>query len=285
MSKVAIVTDSSTYIPKERMDPYIIRVAPLMVIWSGKELRDGVDIQPAEFYTRLKTSREMPTTSQPSPLAVKEVFDKLLAEGYDILGVFISSKFSGTFASAEQAQAMLPGANIEIIDSLTGSMGAGWPILAAAQAAARGASLAECKAIAQKALENVCILLMVDTLEYLHRGGRIGGAQRFLGDALSLKPILEVVDGVFVGLERVRTRQKALKRLVDLLENRIAGRTPVRLAVLHANAPDLAAQMLQEATQIVRPIDTIMADVSPAVGAHLGPGTVGFAFMAGIEYL
>ena len=283
MSKVALVTDSSTYLPKERMDPYIIRVVPLVVIWSGKELRDGVDIQPAEFYTRLQTAREMPTTSQPSPLAVKEVFDELLAEGYDILGIFISSKFSGTFASAEQALAMLSGANIEIIDSLIGSMGAGWPILAAAQAAAQDASLAECKAIALKALENVGILLMVDTLEYLHRGGRIGGAQRFLGDALSLKPILEVVDGVFVGLERVRTRQKALKRLADLLETRIAGRKPVRLAVLHANAPDLAALMLQEASQRVHPVDTIMADVSPAVGTHLGPGTVGFAFMAGIE--
>jgi DegV family protein with EDD domain len=265
------------------MDPYVIRVVPLVVILSGKELRDGVDIQPAEFYTRLQTARERLTTSQPSPLAVKEVFDELLAEGYDILGIFISSKFSGTFASAEQAQAMLPGANIEIIDSLIGSMGAGWPILAAAQAAAQGASLAECKAIAQEALKNVGILLMVDTLEYLHRGGRIGGAQRFLGDALSLKPILEVVNGVFVGLERVRTRQKALKRLVELLENRIEGRTPVRLAVLHANAPELASQLLQEAAQRVHPVDTIMADVSPAVGAHLGPGTVGYAFMAGIE--
>ena len=283
MPKVAVVTDSSTYLPKEVMDRYSIRAVPLMVIWSGQELRDGVDIQPDEFYTRLQTAKEIPTTSQPSPAAVKEVFDELLAKGNDILGIFISSKFSGTYASAEQALAMLPGTNIEIIDSLTGSMGAGWPILAAAQAAARGASLAECKAVTQKALQNVGILLMVDTLEYLHRGGRIGGAQRFLGDALRLKPILEVVDGVFVGLERVRTRQKALKRLAELLEARIAGRKPVRLAVLHANAPDLARQMLEDATARLHPIDTIMADVSPAVGTHLGPGTVGFAFMAGIE--
>lgn len=283
MPKVAVVTDSSTYLPKELVERYAIRVVPLMVIWPGEELRDGVDIQPEEFYTRLQASKEIPTTSQPSPAAVKEVFDDLLAQGADILGIFISSKFSGTYASAEQAQAMLPGTNIEIIDSLSGSMGAGWPILAAAQAAARGASLAECKAVAQKALQNVGILLMVDTLEYLHRGGRIGGAQRFLGDALSLKPILEVADGVFVGLERVRTRQKALKRLVQLVEARIAGRSPVHLAVLHANALDLAKQMLQEASAQLHPIETIIADVSPAVGAHLGPGTVGFAFMAGIE--
>lgn len=283
MSKVAIVTDSSTYLPKALQDKYAIRVAPLMVIWSGKELRDGVDIQPDEFYTRLQNSREMPTTSQPSPIAVKEVFEGLLAEGHDVLGIFISSKFSGTHASAEQAKAMLQDANIEIIDSLIGSMGAGWPILAAAQGAEQGASLAECKAIAERALKNVGILLMVDTLEYLHRGGRIGSAQRFLGEALSLKPILEVVDGVFVGLERVRTHQKALKRLVELLETRIAGRTPVRLAALHAHAPDLANQLLQEASSRVHPIETILADVSPAVGVHLGPGTVGFAFMAGIE--
>lgn len=283
MSKVALVTDSITYLPKPLIEKYAIHIVPVMIVWSGKALRDGIDIQPGEFYTRLQTTREMPGTSQPSSLVFKEVFDDLLAEGYDILGIFISSKLSGTYASAAQAQAMLPDANIEIIDSLTGSMGAGWPILTVAQAAAQGASLAECKALAERALKNVGILLVVDSLEYLHRGGRIGGAQRFLGDILSFKPILEVANGAFVGLERVRTRQKALIRLVDLLEERIAGRIPVRLAVLHANASELASQLLQEATQRVHPVDTLMTDVSPAVGVHLGPGTVGFAFMAGIE--
>lgn len=283
MSKVALVTDSATYLPKEFLDKYTIRVVPEMLIWSGQELRDGVDIQPKEFYTRLQTTREMPTTSQPSPAAVKEVFDELLAEGDDILGIFLSSKFSGTFASAEQAKAMLPNENIEIIDSLTGSMGAGWPIIATAQAAEKGAGLAECKAFAEKALDHVGILLMLDTLEYLHRGGRIGGAQRFLGNALNLKPILEVVEGSFIGLERVRTRQKALKRLVELLVERIGGRAPVHLAVLHANAPELVEQLHDEAAARVHPIETVLAEVSPAVGVHLGPGTVGFAFMAGIE--
>jgi DegV family protein with EDD domain len=225
----------------------------------------------------------MPGTSQPSPAAFKEVFDELLAEGHDILAILLSSKFSGTYASAKEAQAMLPGASIEIIDSLTGSMGLGWPLLTVAQAAEKGASLAECKALALKALKNVGILLTVDSLEYLHRGGRIGGAQRFLGEILSFKPILEVVEGAFVGLERVRTRQKALNRLAELVEARIAGRKPVRLAALHANAPVLADQMLQEARDRFHPVETLIADVSPAVGVHLGPGTVGFAFMVGIE--
>jgi len=283
MSKVAIVTDSSTYLPQEFLEKFPIRVVPVTLIWSGEVLRDGVDIQPQEFYTRLQTARELPTTSQPSPDAFKEEFEKLLANGYEILGIFLSSKLSGTFASAEQAQSMLPNKAIEIIDSLTGSMGAGWPILTAARAAIKGASLEECKAVAKKALKNIGILLVPDSLEYLQRGGRIGRAQRFFGDALHLKPILEVVEGGFIGLERVRTTQKALKRLLELLEARISGRSPIHLGVLHACAPDLAEQLLKEASARIKPSETLIADVSPAVGSHLGPGTVGFAFMAGIE--
>jgi DegV family protein with EDD domain len=283
MAKVALVTDSTTYLPQEYLEKYPIRMTPVLIIWSGQELRDGIDILPEEFYARLKTSKESPGTSQPSPQALKETFAALLADGYDILGVFISSKFSGTFAAARQAQSMLPGSNIEIVDSLTGSMGAGWPIISAAKAAIGGASLAECKTLVLKAIEHTGILLMVDTLDYLHRGGRIGGAQRFLGNLLSMKPILEVVEGSFVGLERVRTRQKALARLVELLEERIAGRKPVHLAALHASARETAEKLLRQAVARVNPIETLIADVSPGVGVHLGPGAAGFAFMAGFE--
>lgn len=283
MSKVVIVTDSSTYLPREFLEKFPIKVVPVSVIWSGEVLRDGIDILPQEFYTRLKSARELPTTSQPTPEAFKDEFENLLTKGYEILGVFLSSKLSGTFASAEQAMSRLPNKAIEIIDTLTGSMGAGWPILSAAKAAVRGASLEECKAIVKRALKNVGILLMPDTLEYLQRGGRIGRAQRFLGDVLHIKPILEVVEGSFIGLERVRTTPKALYRLVELLEVRIAGRSPIHLGVLHANAPDLAKQLLKEAAARLKLDETLVADVSPAVGSHLGPGTVGFAFMAGIE--
>ncbi|HEX6302854.1 MAG TPA: DegV family protein [Anaerolineales bacterium] len=282
MTKVALVTDSTTFLPKEYLDQYVIRVVPVMIIWNGEALQDGVDIQPEEFYTRLESAAHMPTTSQPSPADIKEVFEDLLSAGYDILGIFISRKLSGTFASAEQALSMMPGRNIEIIDSRTGSMGAGWPILAAARAAAEGASLAECRAIAENALDEIGILLLVESLEYLHRGGRIGTAQRFLGTALSLKPILEVVEGEFLGLERVRTHRKALYRLVELLIERIGDRSPVHLAVLHANAIELAEQLLEQAAAKVNPKETLIASVSPAVGAHLGPGTVGFAFMIGV---
>lgn len=283
MSKVALVTDSSTFIPQEYLDEYLIQMVPVSLIWSGKVLRDGVDIQPQDFYNRLKTASELPSTSQPSPEAFKEEFVRLLSKGYEVLGVFLSSTLSGTFASAVQAASNLPKHKIELIDSRTGSMGAGWPILMAARAAVKGASLEECKSIVKKALNHVGILLMPATLEYLHRGGRIGGAQRFIGDLLNLKPILEVVSGRFVGLERVRTTQKALHRLEELLEARINNRIPVRLGVLHASAPELAEQLLEQAKIRIKPIETLLADVSPAVGSHLGPGTVGFAFMAGYE--
>jgi DegV family protein with EDD domain len=283
MSKVALVTDSTAYIPKEYLEEYDIRVAHAVVIWEGEDMLDGVDIQPKEFYERLQISKEMPTSSQATTREFKEIFEELHSEDRDILCIVISSKFSGTWNSVKQAKEMLGGIRVEAIDSLTSSMGMGWPIIKAARAAARGASVEECKKIAEEALDNSGILLMVDTLKFLHRGGRIGGAQWFLGSALNLKPLLEVVNGTFEGLERVRTRGKALNRLVDLTVERIGGRKPVYLAAVHTNAHDVAAQLLEKASGILDPVESMVADVSPAVGVHMGPGAVGLAFLAGYE--
>jgi DegV family protein with EDD domain len=283
MSKVAFVIDSSTYLPADLAGDFPISVTPLMLIWSGEELRDGVDIEPREFYQRLSVAKEMPSTSQPSPAVVKEHYDRWLAEGYEVLSVFISSKFSGTVASGEQALASLPDKPIKLVDSLTASMGVGWAVLAAARAAAKGADLAECKATVERTLEHTGIVLMVDTLEFLHRGGRIGGAKRFLGSLLNLKPILEVLDGAFEGIEQVRTRKKAMDRLVELTIQRIGGREPVRLAVVHANVPDTAQDMLARLKAEIKPIETTISPVSPAVGVHLGPGALGIVFSAGVE--
>jgi DegV family protein with EDD domain len=283
MSKVKIVIDSTTYLPDELIEKYDMRVAPAVVIWKGEELLDGIDISPREFYTRLQTEDEMPTTSQATPAAFKEIYDGLLADGHDILGVIVSHKLSGMMNSAEQALAMLPDANIELIDTLSVSMGCGWPALAAARAASKGLSLKECRAITEKACENFGVLFTVDTLEFLHRGGRIGGAQRFIGTALNFKPILELQDGAIEALERVRTHKKALARLVDLVVERIGGRSPVYLAAMHANAPDVAKKLLEDAAAVIHPVETVIADLSPGVGTHVGPGTVALAFLAGME--
>lgn len=282
-NKVGIVTDSTAYIPDEMLKGLPVEITPVVVIWEGEELLDGVDIMPEEFYRRLKTAKEMPTTSQPSPAMMHQAYEKLLAKGMDVLGIFVTGKLSGTVSSAIQAKEMLPGANIEVVDSQLTSMGMGWPILKTAKAALEGASLARCKEIAQKACENAGVLFTVETLEFLHRGGRIGTASRFIGTALNVKPVLEFEDGSIEGREQVRTMKKAMKRLVEVLEQRVKDRPPLYLGVMHANVPELAEQLLEMGKERLNCIQTAISPVSPAIGAQGGPGTLGFAYMAGYE--
>ena len=284
MANVAIITDSTTYLPKDLSAGLDIHIVPTVVIWNGEELRDGVDIQPGAFYERLAKADTMPSTSQPSPAAFKDMYEKLIKDGHkDILGLFVSAKLSGTIASANQAKDMVSGATIEVMDGYSASMGTGWALLEAARAAKAGKSLQECAEIAKKAGEHSGLLLVVDTLEFLHRGGRIGGAQRFVGTALNLKPILEVQDGRLEPVERVRTKSKALARILELVEERIGGRTPLKLAVVHANAEADAQALLEQAVTRLKPEQTAISAVSPSVGTHTGPGTLGVAFMAGYK--
>jgi len=285
MTKVAVVTDSTAYIPPELSKDLLVRVVPLQVIWGEQTFRDNVDITPDDFYTRLKTAKVMPTTSQPSPGAFQVVYQELIEAGYDILSVHISGKLSGTLDSAAQARATFPGANIELVDSATTSLAMGFPVLAALRAAQQGASLQECKNLAEQGVKNSGILFAVNTLEFLRRGGRIGGAQAFLGTALNLKPILEIRGGRIEAVERVRTMNKALDRLMDLFEERIAGRTPVHIACVHAQAEAEACLLLERVAQRFGPavvMETLVAPVSPVLGTHTGPGCMGLAFMAGM---
>ncbi len=284
MSKVAIVTDSTSNIPAEFSRGLDIYSVPLQVIWGNETYRDGIDIQPVEFYQRLSTAKVMPSTSQPSPAAFKALYEDLLSKGYHILSVHISSKLSGTLDSAIQAKQMLPGAPIELIDSQFTSLGMGFPILFGAKAAAQGATLAETRSLVENACKHVGILFAVNTLEFLHRGGRIGGAAAFLGTALNLKPILEMRDGRIEAIERVRTMNKTLERLLDLLESRVGTRRPVNLGCVHANAYENAEVLLNQARSRFAVTDvnqTIIADVSPVIGTHSGPGCLGLIYMAG----
>jgi fatty acid kinase fatty acid binding subunit len=281
-NKVAIVTDSTTYIPEDLLKQFNISVAPQVIIWEGKEYFDNVDIKPVEFYNRLQTAPEMPKTSQVPIVEMEKIFKELHAQKYDILALLISAKLSGTINSAEQAKANLPDAQIEIVDSYSTVMALGFQVLQVAKAAEEGASLSECKALAELARQHTGILFAVDTLEFLYRGGRIGGGARFIGSALNLKPILEVQDGAIEAVERVRTRKKSLSRLVELVTERVDGNKPVRLATLHANAAEEARQLLDDAAAALSAEETVFSEVSPAVGTHTGPGTIGLAFMAGM---
>lgn len=280
MSKIAIVTDSTSFLPADIIKKHNITVAPQILIWEGQELRDGIDIQPSEFYTRLKAAKTMPTTSQVSVVTMQSTFQNLVDQGFDVLGVFISSKLSGTMQSAIQGREMMGSASekVTIVDSFATSMSLGLIVLAASRAAESGSSLSECIAAVELAKKNSGLFFAVDTLEFLHRGGRIGGAQRFIGSALNLKPILALKEGKVEGVERIRTKSKAHDRVLELITEQVKGKSNIRLASLHANAIDDATALLNRAAQNLNPVETVFAEVSPVVGSHTGPGTVGLAF-------
>ncbi len=279
MPKVAIVTDSTVNLPQNIINEYAITVVPQIVIWDDKIYRDGIDIQPADFYTRLQSSPSMPSSSQVSPITMRDTFTGLLDQGFDVLAITVSSHLSGTMNSAIQAKEMLPGKPIELVDSLTASMALGFQVLMAARAAKNGASLKECKAIAEKARAQSGVYFVVDTLEFLHRGGRIGGAARLLGTALNLKPILTVTDGKIEPVARVRTQKKAFEKLLDIIAEKLDHEEVTRLSVLHANAASQADQLMSELVQRFHPAETILTEVSPVIGTHTGPGTIGIAFL------
>lgn len=277
---IAVVTDSTAYLPPDVQKRLDIPVIPLNVLWGEEVLKDGVDIDPPTFYRRLQTAKVMPTTSQPSAGEFVEFFRRVAEEkGTDtIVGAYISSQLSGTIASAEAAKEMLPDLRIEIIDSRSASMGLGFQVMAAAEAARAGASLEEVVAAANRVREHMYILFMVDTLEFLHRGGRIGGGKRFLGTALQIKPLLEL-DGVVEGIEQVRTKKKALARMLELMKARAGTASVHRAAVVHANALEDAHALAEDVKAQLKPEELYVAEVSPVIGTHSGPGTLGICMV------
>jgi DegV family protein with EDD domain len=285
MSKVAIVTDSTAYIPPEMLKGLPVSILPLHLIWGDHLFLDGVDIQPVEFYRRLQVSKENPSTSQATPMTFRDQYKRLLDEDYQIFSIHISSKLSGTIDSAIQARSELPQDRIMIFDSMATSMALGFQVLAVARAAAQGATLQDCEAIATQARENCDVYFAVSTLEYLHRGGRIGGAAAFVGTALNLKPILKLHDGKVEAVEKIRTMSKAIDRLTYLVQNRLTGKRSIHLAAVHANAEPEANALLERVRacfDVSLVSDAVVTDVSPVVGTHAGPGTIGIAFMYGI---
>jgi len=282
MDKVIIATDSSAYLPKEYVDHYQIPVLPLTVNWEGKSYYDGIDIQAEDFYLQLGQSKSMATTSQVTVGQFLEVFGKLLEAGKQVLYLGISSGISATINSALQASAELGDPeNLIVMDSKFVSMALGLMVLEVARAAEKGASLKECYELAQDAVGRIGVFFTVDTLEYLHRGGRINSAKRLLGSALNLKPIMEIRDGKIELVESVISRKKALIRMVDLIEKGVDGRSPVRLAPFHALAFDDMVVMEDLAKERLNPIEIIRSEVSPVIGSHVGPGTVSMAYMVG----
>ncbi len=280
MSKIAFVTDSTAYLPKELAEKYQIRMVPLRVQWGAETYLDGIDITTAEFYERLKTDPVTPTTAAPSIGDFQHVYQEALESAEAVVSIHIASQLSATCQSAEQAKALLPGKSIELIDSGSTSMAMGYMVLAAARAAEKGASLEEVIAAARRLIAPARIAFTVDTLEYLRRGGRIGAAQAFMGNLMDVKPILELRDGRIEPVERVRTKKKAVARIVDMIARHAESlnNAPVRLAAVHALVPDEAAALLETAVARMNVVETVMTDFSPTIATHTGPGTLGLVY-------
>lgn len=276
--KIRVVTDSTAYIPAEALGDFDIPVIPLWLIWGDENFRDGVDIDPPTFYGRLPGSKVFPTTSQPSAGEFVEFFQQAAVGAETIVGVFISSKLSGTVASALAAKIQLPGMDIRVVDSLSTSMGLGFAVLTAARAAAAGKSADEIVAAVEQVRDGMNVMFAVDTLEYLHRGGRIGGAKRLLGTALNLKPLLYLEEGRIEALASVRTKRKAVARMLDVAEERLAGKRIAEAAVLEVDALEEGRSLAQRVKERFGVSSVCITTVSPTIGTHAGPGTVGICF-------
>lgn len=277
MPKIAFITDSTAYLPAKFVQENEITVIPLNLHWDGANYRDGVTITPHEFYKMLDTSNSIPTTSQPT-YGEFEVIIQQLAENHDtVMAVLISSGISGTVDSALMAQKHLSSLSFEVIDSKLTSAGLALLVKALVKAQAEGAEAEQLTALADRIIKTTGTFFMVDTLKYLHKGGRIGGASRFLGGALEIKPILYLnQEGKIDALEKVRTKKKATQRLMDLAVEKADGKK-AHVGVIHAQAPEEAEAIQAALSQRMDFAEMEIYELSPVIGTHVGPGTVGIA--------
>ncbi|MGQ9572394.1 MAG: DegV family protein [Dehalococcoidia bacterium] len=277
--KVAIVTDSTADLTPEMVKELGVTVVPLRVIFGDEALREGVDISTEEFYERLVKSRPLPTTSAPSVGDFQEVYERLLKEVDSVLSIHIGAKLSATVQAAQTARQSLakPG-RVEVVDSQAISLAMGFAIMEAVEVARAGGKLAEVKAAAESAVRRTHVMFMVDTLEYLRRGGRIGRARAYLGTILKVKPILTLRDGEVYPEERVRTRARGLERIVQSM---VKHQKVKRAAVGHSTTPDEAASIRERVAMAFPNANVDLIRFGPVLGTHAGPGIIGVGVMEG----
>jgi DegV family protein with EDD domain len=282
MPSVHLVCDSTADLDPAFRAAHTVRVVPLKVIFGDQTYLDGVDMTAEQFYARLATPGPFPRTSQPTPAEFEEVFRELGADGGSIVCTTISADLSGTYASATQAQAALPELDIRVIDTRSVAVGHYAAVKAAVRAAEAGgdADQVEAAAVAVRGTEKV--LFTVETLEYLRRGGRIGGARALLGSMLDIKPILEIRDGVIEPVGRVRTYPRAIDRLVEECKQAAATWGGAEVVIAHADRPQIAAELVERMRPLVSSEPSLTV-VGPVVGCHSGPGAIGVGFHKPID--
>jgi DegV family protein with EDD domain len=274
---VAVVTDTTQYLPREVIERHDIKLVSLYVNWKGRADRESDLPDYDAFYDYLRSGGDLPSTSQPSVGDFIQVYEPLLARGHDVLSIHLSGGISGTVGAAEQArQALLEKGvaedRIAVMDSRTGCAGHGFMAIAAANAEG---GLLQKRAAAQAQRDDWVVLVAVDTLEYLRRGGRIGAARAWIGATLKVKPIL-TIEGEMKPVERVRTSTRAFERLVAHLEQRKEDGCDA-FAVQHTQAPDVAERLAERGREIYRSDPVIVSEIGPVIGTHTGPGLLGVA--------
>lgn len=276
MKKVAVVTDSAANLSRPVAEKWGVEIIPLWIQMDDESLRDGVDIQPLEFFRRLTEKTYRLRTSQPPLGEFLQVYQRLKEKAQAIVSIHVTSRYSGTFQAARAAAAELAPFPIEVIDSGTIAMAQGFVVLAAARAAAAGASLAEVVQRAKEAISRVDLVATLETLEYVVQGGRLAWAARLVGNLLRTKPLVQVRENNVSLIGQARTRAQAVRKLLDTLAERI-GEAQVRIAILHTGAVEEAMRLKEEIAARFKCVEVLVEPVTPVLGVHAGPGALGLA--------
>ena len=274
---VRVVTDSTADLEPERVEALAITVVPLNVHFGQELFQDGVTISKEQFYERLPESEALPHTSQPSPAEFKLAYEAL-GDAEGIVSVHIGGKLSGTINAARQGAEMLDESHppIAFVDSDQASLGLGYAVQAAAEAARDGGNFEQVTDAARDAAHRCRVVLFVDTLEYLQKGGRIGRARAFLGTLLRTKPLLELRGGEIEGIERPRTRQRAIDRLFAQV---MRSPRPEKIGILYGSTPLDAYQLAERVREAEPEVEVEVVRASPVIGVHTGPGALGAAIL------
>ncbi len=275
---VKVIGVTSSGLDPEDAQQLGITIVPLRVNFGNETLRDGVDISKEAFLQRLAASKIFPTTSQPPAGDFLELYEKFRAEGHDVLCVVLSYKLSGTWLSANTAKQQLGDEHVVVFDTLNVAAGEAILLIEAAEMAQAGKSMAEIVARLDAMRDRVRLYFVLDTLEYLAKGGRVGNAQAFIGSLLQMKPILEIRNGLVEGAERVRTTTKAHARLCAIVDEAMQGKSKAQMKVMYSVIKNRAAQLADELKQKYHLDECSIHTISPAVSAHAGPGALGVAF-------
>jgi DegV family protein with EDD domain len=275
--KVAIVTDGACSLTPAQGEELGVHIAPVYVNFGDKTYQAGVDLEASEFYRMMQASNKLPTTAQPTAADFIKLYTRLADEVDEIITIVISHHMSATIQSVEMAKEEFSKVPIHIIDSESVSLGFGMMAIAAARAAAQGQDAQSVIHLVENIKQRINVIFTVDTLEYLHKGGRIGGATAFLGSALSIKPILYIKDGRIEPLEKQRSRKRSIARLLEIMGEKV-GSSEVHVAILHGNIPNEAHDLEEQIRERFNCVELVTSEMGPVIGVHAGPGTLGLVF-------